>query len=78
MPNNETQTEEKSNGGKRFVMKTLGKSFKFLLIIMVSISLVLILLISFLKIIFKDETADKSAQINEFFNREKYIEHKVC
>lgn len=78
MPNSESQTEEVANGAKTILKNTIGKTFKFLLKIIICIALVLILLVSFLKEIFKVDTSDQSAKANEFFNREKYKEYKIC
>jgi hypothetical protein len=78
MPNSESQTEEVTNGAKTILKNTIGKTFKFLLKIIICIALVLILLVSFLKEIFKVDTSDQSAKANEFFNREKYKEYKIC
>lgn len=78
MPNSESQTEEVTNGAKTILKNTIGKTFKFLLKIIICIALVLILLVSFLKEIFNVDTSDQSAKANEFFNREKYKEYKIC
>ena len=78
MPKSESQTEEVTNGAKTILKNTIGKTFKFLLKIIICIALVLILLVSFLKEIFKVDTSDQSAKANEFFNREKYKEYKIC
>ena len=43
MPNSESQTEEVTNGAKTILKNTIGKTFKFLLKIIICIALVLIL-----------------------------------
>ncbi len=74
MPNNGSPTEGGSNGGKRFIMKTLGKSFKLLMVLIIVISIVLILLVSFLQVIWKAETADQMMDKKYVEDREKEIE----
>lgn len=78
MPNNTSPTEEVTSSAKKILKNTLGKTFKFLLKIIVCIALVLILLVAFLKEIFNVDTSDHSAKANEFFYREKYEEYKIC
>lgn len=76
MPNNESQTEEVANS--KILKNTVGKTFKFLLKIIICIVLVLILLVAFLKEIFNVDTSDQSAKIEKFLIKEKYVEYKVC
>lgn len=78
MPNNGSPTEEVDNSAKKILKNTVGKTFKFLLKIIICIVLVLILLVAFLKEIFNVDTSDHSAKIEEFLIKEKYVEYKVC
>lgn len=64
MSNNASLTEEVANGAK-----TILKKFKFLLKIVICIALLLILLVSFLKEIWKADTADQMMD-------KKYVEDK--
>lgn len=59
MPNNGSPTEEVANSAKKVIKHTVGAAFKFLLVPIIIISIILILLVSFLKIIWKADTADQ-------------------
>lgn len=59
MPNNESQTEEVANSAKKILKNTVGKTLKLLLVPIMIISIILILLVSFLKIIWEADTADQ-------------------
>lgn len=69
MPNNESQTEEVANSAKKILKNTVGKTLKLLLVPIIIISIILILLVSFLKIIWKADTADQMMD-------KKYVEDK--
>lgn len=68
MPNHESLTEEVANSGKKILKNTIGKSFKILFVPII-ISIILIFQVSFLKIIWKAETADQMMD-------KKYVEDK--
>lgn len=73
MPENISQTEETSNQVKKVITKTIGKVFKLIFGIILIISISLILLVSFLKIIFKIDTAD-SAKLE----KEKFVTYTIA
>lgn len=72
MPENISQTEETSNQVKKVITQTIGKVFKLIFGIILIISILLILLVSFLKIIFKIDTAD-SAKLE----KEKFVTYTI-
>lgn len=74
MPENKTQTEETSTRAKKIIKQTFGRAFKILLSIIAFISVILILLVSFLKIIYKDDTADSSGKIE----LEKFVTYTIA
>lgn len=69
MPNNGSPTEEVANGAKQVIKHTIGTTFKFLMVPIIVISIILILLVSFLKVIWKADTADQMMD-------KKYVEDK--
>lgn len=69
MPNNESQTQEVANSAKKVIKNTIGVTFKFLFVPIIIISIILILLVSFLKVIWKADTADQMMD-------KKYVEDK--
>ena len=59
MADNKSSTEQVTDSGKKFFKKTIGKSFGFILKIIILITLPLILLVSSLYVIFNAITADQ-------------------
>ena len=60
MPNNESPTKGlTSNGEKKILKQTIGKTLKPLFVLIIVIAILLMLLVSFLKIIWKADTADQ-------------------
>lgn len=73
MPENKSQTEEVTNQIKKVIVKTTLRVFKFMFIIMLSIFILLILLVSFIKLILEEDTAD-SAKLE----KEKFVTYTIA
>lgn len=76
MENNQSETEKVVNKAQKFGNKLLkSKLLKTALIIL----LVTMALISYLKIILKNDTADKSSKANEIYIiGENYTKYEIC
>lgn len=71
MTNNESQTQEVANSATKIIKHIIGATFKLLMLLIIVISIILILLVSFLKTIWKADTADQMMDKQYVEDKEK-------